>query len=202
METTGQAAPHLSEKAWSVSVPSFYRIVAYHQLSVFSSINCNGDDRKSDTSICQKAMKCFSNSFIYDCFISSFIRIFMDYLKWRRQDKRHLTFLKRREVYQYHLFTGLLHIINYQYSHRINEMEMTGKATPQFVERVWSVPVTALFTIVVYHQLSGSSSIFWNADDRKSDTSICQNGVRCFSDSFLYDCCIWSSVRIFIESLK
>ena len=199
MQMTRKATPRFVEMAWNVSVTALYTIVVYHQLSGSSSNIRIGEDRKSDTSLCQKAMKFFSSSLIYDRCISSIVRIFMDYLKWRRQDKRHLTFLKRREVYQYHLFTGLLHIINYRYSHRINEMEMTGKATPQFVERVWSVPVTALFTIVVYHQLSGSSSIFWNADDRKSDTTTCRNGVKCFSNSFTYDCCISSIVRIFIE---
>ena len=199
MQMTRKATPQFVKRPWSVSVTALYRIVAYHQLSVFSSINCNGDDRKSDTSICQKAMKCFSNSFIYDCFISSFIRIFIGCLKCRWQEKRHLNLSKGHEVFQYQLYIRLFYIIIYQDLHRLFEMQMTRKATPQFVKRPWSVSVTALYTIVLYHHLSGSSSVVWNADDKKSDTTICRNGVKCFSNSFIYDCCISSIVRIFIE---
>ena len=132
--------------------------------------------------------------------------------------------------------------MNSQDLHRKFEIEMTGWATPQFVESAWSAPVTALNTIVVYHQLSGSSSniwngddrkidtsicrkmwsvsvtalytfvvyhqfsgsssVNWNGDDRKSDASICWKGLRCFSNNLIYDCCILSIVRIFIEYLK
>ena len=79
---------------------------------------------------------------------------------------------------------------------------MTGEATPQFVEMAWRVSVKSLNMIVVYHQLSRSSSTFNNGDDRKSDTSICRKVVKCFSSSFIYDCCISSFVWIFIEKLK
>ena len=109
---------------------------------------------------------------------------------------------KGHEVFQQQLYIGLLYINNCQYLHRIFEMEMTGKATPHFVKRPWSVSVATLYTIVVYHQLSRSSSIFWNADDMKSDTSNCQDGMKRFSKCFKYDCCISPIVRIFKDYLK
>ena len=136
----------------------------------------------------------------------------------------------------------MLYIIICQDLHRLFEMEMTRKFTPQFVETAWSVSVTALNTIVVYQQLLGASSDFWNGDDRKatrqfvegawsvsvtalftvvvqhklsgpsstiwntddgeSDTSVCRKGVKWFSNSFKYDCCISSFVRTFIDYLK
>ena len=148
MEMTGKAAPHIVKGAWSISVTALYTIVDYHHLSGFSPNIWNGDDRKSDTSICQEGMKCFSNSFTYDCCISSLVMIFIDYLKWRWQEKRQ----------------------------------------PQFVKSTWSDLLTGFYTIVVYLHLSWSSSIIWNGDDRKSDTSICQEGLKCFSNSFIYDC--------------
>ena len=202
MEMTGKATPQFVKRAWSVSVTAMYTIVFYHQLSGSSWIIWNGDDRKSDNSICQKGMKCFSNSFIYDCWISPFVRIFTEYLKRRWQERWHLNLPKRREVFRKQLYSRLLYNINCQDPHGFFGREMTGKATPHFVGRAWSVSVTALYKIVVYHQLSGSSSIIWNGDDRKSDNSICQKGMKCFSNSFIYDC--WTSpfVRIFTKYLK
>ena len=147
-------------------------------------------------------MKCFSYSFIYDCCISSIIRTFIEYLKWRWQEKWHLNLSEGREVFRKQLYSRLLYNINCQDPHGFFGREMTGKATPQFVGRAWSVSVTALYKIVVYHQLSGSSSIIWNGDDRKSDNSICQKGMSCFSNSFIYDCWISPFVRIFTEYLK
>ena len=147
-------------------------------------------------------MKCFSNSFIYDCCISSIVRIFMDYLKWRWQEKRHLNMSKRREVFQWQLYIRLLYVINCQDLQRIFETEMTVETTPKLFERAWSVSVTALNTIVVYHQLSGFLSNIGKGDNRKIDISVSRNGVKCISDSFMYDCCISSIVRIFIEYLK
>ena len=64
------------------------------------------------------------------------------------------------EVFQQPLYIGLFYINNCQYLHRKFAIEMTGKATPHFVKRPWSVSVAALYTIVVYHQLSGSSWFF------------------------------------------
>ena len=199
---TGKATPQFVGRAWSVSVTALYKIVVYHQLSGSSSIIWNGDDRKSDTSICPKLMKCFSDSFIYDCWISSFVRIFTEYLKWRCQEKQHLNLSRGHEVFQLQLYIRLLYIIIYQDLHRIFEIEMTGEAIPQFVEKAWSVSKTALLTIVVYHQLSGASWSFRKIDDRKSDTSTCRKGVKCFSNSFIYDCWISPFVRIFTEYLK
>ena len=161
-------------RAWSVSVTALYKIVVYHQLSRSSSIIWNGDDRKSDTSICRNGVKCFDNrsvSYNSFCCISSIVRIFIDFLKWRWQEKRQLNLSKRHKVFQLQLYIRLLYIINYQDLHRVFEMEMTGKATPQFAETAWNVSKTALLTIVVYNQLSGSSWVFWKRDDRKSDTS-------------------------------
>ena len=202
MEMTGKATTQFVKKAWSVSVTALYTIVEYHHLSGSSPNIWNGDVRKSNTSICQEGMKCFSYSFVYDCCISSIIRIFIEYLKRRWQEKRHLNLPKRREVFQKQLYSRLLYIINCQDPQGFFGREMTGKATPQFVGGAWSVSVTALYKIVVYHQLSGSSSIIWNGDDSKSDTSICPKLMKCFSDSFIYDCCISSIIMIFIEFLK
>ena len=178
--------------------------------------------------------------------MSSIVRIFIDYLKWRWQEKWHLNLSKRREVFQQQLYIRLLYIIISLDLHQKNEMEMTGKdtsncrsgvkfsitalytirllliilcpdlhrmfemertrkATPHFVETAGSVSLTALYTIVVYHHLSGSSRISWDGDDRTSDISICRNSVRCFSDSFIYDCCLSSFVsfvRTFNACLK
>ena len=159
MEMTGKATPQFVKRAWSVSVTALYTIFVYHQLSGSSSIIWNGDDRKSDTANCLKGMKCFSYSFLYDCCISSIVRIFIDFLKWRWQEKRQ----------------------------------------PQFVKSTWSDLVTALYTIVVYHHLSWSSSIIWNGDESKVDTSICWKGVKCFSNGFKYDTCVSPTVGIFIE---
>ena len=170
----GEAAPQFVEKAWSVSVTPLLTIVVYHQLSGSSWIIWNGDDRKSDNSICQKVMKSFSNSFIYDCWISPFVRIFTEYLKWRWQEKQHLSLSRGQEVFQLQLYIRLVNIIICQDLHRIFKMTKTGKATPHFVEGAWSVPVKALRKIVEYHQFSGSSLINWNGVDRKSDTSICR----------------------------
>ena len=161
MEMTGKATPQFVERVWSVSATTLYRIVVYQQLSVSSSIFWNGDDKKSEILLCQKAMKCFSNSFIYDCCICSIVRIFFDFLKCRWQEKGHLNMSKRREVFQWQLYM-----------------------------------------IVVYHHLSGSSSRVWNRDDRKSDTWNCRDGVKCFSDSFINDCCMLSIVKIFSEYLN
>ena len=149
MEKTGKATPQYVKRAWSVSATTFFRIVVYQQLSVSSSIIWKGVDRKSDTSLCQKARKYFSNSFIYDCCISSFVRIFIDFLKCRWQEKRHLNMSKRREVFQWQLYLRLLNIIICQDLHREFEIEMTRWATPQIVETAWSISVTALYTIVV-----------------------------------------------------
>ena len=175
MEMTGKATPQFVERVWSVSPTTSYRIVVYHQLSGSSPIIWNADDRKSDTSNCRDGMKCFSNSFIYDCCISSIVRTFMDYLKWRWQEKRPPNYFK-------------------------------GRATPQIVATAWSVSVTALYMIVVYHQLSGPSWIIWNGDDRRSDPQIISKAVNGeaapFSNSFIYDCCISSIVRIFFDFLK
>ena len=161
MEMTGEATPHFVKRPWSVSVTASYTIVENHHLSGSSPSIWNGDDRKSDTSICQEGMKCFSNSFLYDCCISSIVRIFIIYLKWRWQEKRQ----------------------------------------PKFVKSTWSFSVTAFYTIVVYYQLSGSSSFIWNGVDRKSDNSICRKGVKCFSNSFIYDSCISPIVRVFVNYL-
>ena len=157
-----KATPQIVGRDWKVSVSGFHRFVVYQQFSGSSSINWTGGDRKSDTSICWKGIKCFSKGFIYVCCLSLFC----------------------------------------QDLHRIFELEMTGEVTPQFVERSWCVSVTALNTIFVYHQLSGSSSIIWNTDDKKIGTSICRKGVKCFTNSFIYDCCSSSFVRIFIGYLK
>ena len=178
---------------------SLYTIVEYHHLSRSSPNIWNGDDRKSDTSFCQKGLKSFSDSFIYDCWKSSFVRIFTEYLKWRWQEERHLILSRWPEVFRWQLYIRLLIIIFCQDFHRIFEMEITGKATLQFVKMAWSVSVTAMYTIVFYHQLSGSSWIIWNGDDSKVDTSICWKGVKCFSNGFKYDTCVSSTVRIFIE---
>ena len=202
MEKTGISTPRFVEGAWSVSVVDLYTAVVYHQLSGSSSIIWNGDDRKCDTSFCRKSVKCFSNSFIYDCYISSIDRIFPDYLKCRWQENQHLKMSKRREVFQWQLYIRLLYIIFCQYLHWLYELEMTGRATPQFVERARSSSVTALYTIVVYHSLSGSSSINRKRDNRKSVNSICRKGVKFFGNRFNYDCCLSSFVRIFIEYLK
>ena len=166
---TEKATPQFVKRAQSVSVTALYTFVQYHHLSGSSPNFWNEDDRKSNTSICQKSMKCLSDSFIYDCWISSFVRIFTEYLKWRWQEKQHLILSKGHEVFQWQLYIRLLKIIICQDLHRIFEMEMTGKATPHIVKRAWSVSVTPLYTIVEYHQLSGSSSIVWNGDDRKND---------------------------------
>ena len=162
MEMTGKSTPHFVKREWIVSVTASYTIVESNPLSWSSPNIWNGDDRKSDTSIFQEDMKCFSNSFIYDCCITSLVMIFIDYLKWRWQEKRQ----------------------------------------PHFVKSTWSDLVTALYTIVVYHHLSWSSSIIWNGDDSKVDTSICQEHMKWFTNRFLYDCCISSLVMIFIDYLK
>ena len=202
MEMTGRATPHLVKRAWSVSVTALFTSVEQHHLSGSPPNFWNGDDRKSDASVCQEGMKCFSNSFIYDCCISSIVRSFIVFLKWSWQEKRRLNLSKWHEVFQWQLCIRLFYNISCQDLHRLFEMEMTGKATPQFVKSSWSVSVTALYTIVEYHHLSGSSPKIWNGDDRKSDTSICQEGMKRFSNSFIYDCCISSIVRIFMEYLK
>ena len=159
---TEKATPQFVKRAQSVSVTALYTIVQYHHLSASSPNFWNEDDRKSDTSICQKSMKCLSDSFIYDCWISSFVRIFTEYLKWRWQEKQHLNLSKGHEVFQWHLYIRLLNIINCQDLHQLFEMEMTGKTT----------------------------------------TSICQEHMKSFSNSFIYDCCISSVVMIFVEYLK
>ena len=202
MELTGKATPQSVKMAWSFSVTALCTIVEYRHLSGSSPNFWNGDDRKSDTSSCQEGLKCFSDSFIYECWTTSFVRISNDILKRRWQEKRRLNLSKSHEVFQWQLCVRLLNIVICQDLHRIFELEMTGKATPQFVKSSWSVSVTALYTIVEYHHLSGSSPNFWNGDDRKSDTSVCQEGMKCFSNSFTYDCCISSNVRIFMEYLK
>ena len=202
MEMTAKSTPQFVERALSVSVTALNTTLVYHQLSGSLSNIWNRDDRKSDTSICQEGMKCLSDSFIYDCWISSFVRIFTEFLKWRWQEKRHLILSKGFEVFQWQLYIRLLKVILCQDLHRISDIEMTGKATPQIVKRAWRFPVTALYTIVEYHHWSGSSPNIWNGDDRKSDTSICQEGMKCFSNSFIYDCCISSLVMIFIDYLK
>ena len=144
IETTGEAAPQFVEKSWSVSKTALLTIVVYHQLSGSSWIIWNGDDRKSDNSFCQKGMKCFSNSFITDCWKSPFVSIFTDFSKWRCQEKQHLNLSRVHEVFQLQLYIRLLHIIGCQDLHRIFELEMAGKATPQFVKKARSVSVTAL----------------------------------------------------------
>ena len=202
MEMTAKSTPQFVKKAWSFSATALFAIVVYHYLSGSSSKNWNGDERKSASSICWNGGKCFNNSFIYDCCLSSFVRIFAEFLRWRWQDKRHLKMLKRREVFQWQLYIRLLFIIFCQDLRRTFEMEMTGKATLQFVGAAWRVSVKALNTIVVYHQMSGSSSTFNKGDDRKSGTSFCRKGMKCFSNSFIYDCCMSSIVRIFIDYLK
>ena len=161
MEMTGKSTSQFFERASSVSATALYTIVVYHHLSGSSSNIRNGEDRKSDTSICQNDVKCFSGSSINDCCI-----------------------------------------INCQDLHWLFEIEMTGGAIPQFVETAWSVSVTALYTIVVYHHLSGSSANFWNGDDSRSDPQILWKGVKRLSNSFKDDCCISSTIRIFIEYWK
>ena len=202
MEMTGKATIQFVKRAWCVFVTALYTIVIDHQLSGSSSNTWNRDDRRSDTSICRKGMKCFSNSSTHDCCISSIVRSLMNFLEGRWQEKRQLNLSEGREVFQLQLYIGLLCIINCQDLLRLFEMEMTGKATPEFVQSSWSVSVTALYTIVEYHHLSGSSPNIWNGDDRKSDTSICQEGMKCFSNSFIYDFWISPFVRIFTEYLK
>ena len=148
VELTGKATPHFVKRPWSISVTALYTIVVYHQLSGSSSNIWNGNDRKSNSSVFWMVVKCFSNSFVYGCCISSFVRILIDYFKKskkRWQEERHLNLSKG----------------------------------------AWKDSVTALYTIVVYHQLSGSSSRVWNRDDRKSDTSICRKGMKCFSNNFI-----------------
>ena len=149
MEITGKVTPQFVKMAWSVSVTALYTIVEYHHFSGSSPNIWNGDDRKSDTLMCQEGMKCFSNSFIYDCCISSVVKIFVDYLKWRWQENRHLILSRGNELFQWQLHIRLLNLILCHDLHRIFEMEMTGKATPQFFKRTWIVSVTALYTIVV-----------------------------------------------------
>ena len=178
MEKTRKATPQFVERAWSVQATALYTIAVYHQFSGFSSIIWNGVDRKTDTSICRKIVKSFSNSFMYNCCSLSVVRIFIDYLKKRWQEKPHFNLSKVCEVFQQQLYIRLLYIINCQEFLRFFEMQMTRKKTPHFVERARSVQVTALYTIVVYHQLSWSSLTIWNADDRKIDISICQNFVK------------------------
>ena len=202
LEMTGKLTTQFVETAWSVAVTALYTIVVYHQLSGSSSNIWNGDDKKNDTWNCRKGVKCFSNIYTYDCCLSSFVSIFIDYLKWRWQEKQQHNLSKRREVLQSQLYIRLLYIINCQDFHGIFEMEMTGKATTHFVERSRSVAVTALYTIVVYHQLSGSSSNIWNGDDKKIHTSNCRKGLKFFSNSYSYDCCLSSFVSIFIDYLK
>ena len=202
MERTGRPTPQFVERAWSVSVTALITIFVYHQLSWSSSIFGDRDDRKSDTSVCRKGVKCFSNSFTYDCCFSSFVRIFTKNLKGRWQEKRELNMSKRREVLQKQLFLRLLYSIICQDIHRIFWKEIAGKANIQYVETAWSVSVTALHTIVVYHHLSGSSPNILKGDSRKSEHSICRNGVKCFSNGFIDKCCISSFVRIFVEFLK
>ena len=133
-------------------------------------INCQDLHRRFEkemkgkaTSFCRKGVKCFSNSFIHDCWISSIVGIFTEYLKWRWQEKRQLNF-----------WNGMKCFSN------------------SFVYD----------TIGVYHQLSKSSSIVWNRDDRKGDTSLCQKRMKCLNDIFINDCCLSSFVRIFTEYLK
>ena len=157
MQMTKKTTPGFVEMAWNFSVTALYTIVLYHQLSGSSLNVWKGNDSKSDTSICRKGLKCFTNSFRYDIC---------------------------------------------QHLHRLLEMEMTRKAIPQFVKTAWSVAVTALDTIDVSHQLSGSSWNNWIGDDKKNDTSLCRKGVKCFTNSFLYDCRITSIERIFTDYLK
>ena len=240
---TGKLTPQIVERARSVSVTAFYTFVVYHQFSRSSSINWTGSDRKSDTSICWKDMKCFSNGFIYVCCMSLIVRIFIEFLNWRWLEKWHLNLSKEPQVFQQQLYIRFLDIINCRDLHRLFEIEMTKKSAPQFVERAWcvsltasitiavyhhlsgsslvilngddkrtatprfvknawNVSVTALYTIVVNHQLSGSSLKNWNGKDRKSDKSICRKGVKCFTNSFIYDCRITSIDRIFTDILK
>ena len=141
---------------------SLYTIVEYHHLSRSSPNIWNGDDRKSDTSFCQKGLKSFSDSFIYDCWKSSFVRIFTEYLKWRWQEERHLILSRWPEVFRWQFYIRLLNSTVCQDLHRL----------------------------------------IWNGDDRKSDTSVCRRGMKCFSNSFIYDCWIAPFVTIFIENLK
>ena len=90
---------HFVESAWSVSARASYTIALYHQLSGICSINWNADDRKSDTAICQKGKKRLGNIFMYDCCLSSIVMTFIDYLKCRWLENRHLNMSKRREVF-------------------------------------------------------------------------------------------------------
>ena len=140
---------------------------------------------KGSPQFCRKDVKYFGYSFSYDCCISSIVSIFIDCLKWKWQEKRHLILSKGHEVFQQQLSIWLLYIIFFQEFRRIFEMEMTGKATVQFVERACSVSAAAFNTIAVYHQFSGISSIIWNGFDRKSDTSIGRKNVKSFSNSFI-----------------
>ena len=191
--------------AWSVSVTVLCMIVVYHQLSGYSSNIWNGDDRKNDTTICRIGVKCSSNSFKYDCCLSSIVRIFIVFLEWSWQEsdtsicRKGVKCFSNSFIYDCCISSIVRIFIDY---FKKSKKRWQEERHLNLSKRAWKDSVTALYTIVVYHQFSGSSSNIWNGVDRKSNTWIFWVVVKCFSNSFLYDCCISSIVRIFMEYLK
>ena len=198
-EVTGKARPRIVERAWSVLVTALCTIVAYHQFSGSSTINWNGDDRKSDSSICRKGVKCFNNSFVYDTIVvyhhlsgSSSIISKGDVRKKDTSFCRKCVKCFSNSFMHDCCISSILRVFNDCLKWRWQEKRQLNmsKRREVFQKQLYC-------TIVVYHQLTGSSSIFSKRYDRKKDTSFCRKDVRCFSNSFLHDCCFSSILRIF-----